>query len=96
MSKSMKPQKTSRGFMGKKPRELDELEQALRRIAQELKVLLPEDVGYTLFLYTVGVGGHVSYMSTAPRAQMLRMLLDFCDRSIDGEIPERRVSLDDA
>ncbi len=51
-----------------------QMEEKLRELGRALKGMLPRDVGFTLFLFQYGDKGHMTYMSTATRAEMISSL----------------------
>jgi hypothetical protein len=46
-------------------------EEAMRKIAEALKGIVPDGMVYTLFVFDAGASGHVSYISTGERKGML-------------------------
>jgi hypothetical protein len=60
----------------KHPREAA-LHEKLLVIARKLKEAMPPGVGFTLFMFEFGKGGFTSYLSTAERADMIRLVKEW-------------------
>lgn len=58
----------------------EKLETTLREWGRKMKAVLPEGVGYTLFLYDYGAKGNMFYLSTAQREDMLKSLEEFIEK----------------
>jgi hypothetical protein len=54
-----------------------EAEKSLREIGGLIKGQLPPNMGFTLFLFDYGEKGSTFYMSSANRADMLKLLWEF-------------------
>lgn len=54
-----------------------ELESQARELALTIKAGLPPGVGFTVFLFDVGDGGGIAYMSSARRDDMIATLKEF-------------------
>lgn len=60
----------------KHPRE-QKVHESMLRIAKKLKEACPPGLGFTLFLFEFGDGGFTSYLSTAERADMIRLIKEW-------------------
>jgi len=55
-------------------RPLGELEEVARDIGHTIGGALPEGVGFALMIFDFGPGGHMTYLSNAGRAEMVKAL----------------------
>lgn len=58
----------------------ERIKKPLLEIGQLLKSRLPENIGFTLFLYDYGEGGSTFYISSADREDTIKLLKEFIDR----------------
>jgi len=61
-------------------RELKELEDDCRAIGRTIQGGLPETVGFVLFLFDFGEGGHMTWISNANRDDMMLALREFMSK----------------
>lgn len=62
-----------------------ELEVKAREMAAALKKMLPDGVGFTLFLHGYGADDRLSYLSTAHREDMIRTIGAWVVAQLDEE-----------
>lgn len=55
----------------------EKAEAALKKIADHLRIVTPEGMGFTLMFYTFGEGGSMFYASNAKREDMIRAMQEF-------------------
>lgn len=61
----------------------ERLESLLKRIATSFSKQLPEDIGFTLFLFTYGEDGNLFYISSAQREDMINVVKEWLDKQND-------------
>lgn len=57
-----------------------ELIAKLNQLARDLRVKLPPGVGFTLFLFDYGQDGHLAYISTAEREDMVKVVREWLEK----------------
>lgn len=60
-------------------------EQRCAKIARRIEPLLPEGTGFALLLFDFGKKGNFSYVSSAQRADMIKMLLEAAEK-LSGDL----------
>lgn len=70
---------------------LDQLEEQARQVASSIGGSLPAGVGFTLLLYSFGEGGHLTYISNANRADMVKAMRELLAKWEPPQPPRRRV-----
>lgn len=60
---------------------LAELEKKAREIGRIIKGQMPEGVGFTLLVFTLGEGGWMTYMSSAERTTMIEAMKEFIEKA---------------
>lgn len=63
------------------------LELEARELAVELRHQLPENLGFTLFVFDYGEKGNLTYVSTANRNDMLRTIGVWLMSELEKDIP---------
>ena len=61
----------------------DHIQKRLRLLGDQIHKGLPKGWGFTLFLFTLGEGGSMFYLSSAERESMLEALHEFIARQIE-------------
>jgi len=49
----------------------------MRELAGAITALLPKGIGFTLFLFDFGAGGHMSYLSNARADDVVKLIREF-------------------
>jgi len=57
------------------------LEKQTREIAAEVKSMLPPGKGFILFAFDFGEGGNMAYASNAQRADVMKALVEWKEKS---------------
>lgn len=71
------------------PADLAELEALARSIGRTLKVAMPEGVGFALLVFDYGEGGHLTYVSSARREDMVKAVKEWLEL-VEAEPPGAR------
>jgi len=58
-----------------------EMEQMLGRLGTIIGNALPDNWGFTLMLFNYGPGGNMFYISSADRADIMKVMQEFIDRN---------------
>lgn len=63
----------------------EELEAVCRGYSEAFKAVVPEGIGFAVFLFDFGEKGNLAYFSSADRADMVKVLVDWIHRQHSGE-----------
>lgn len=61
-----------------------QLEETCRGYADAFRDVVPDGVGFTIFLFDFGTGGNTAYVSSADRADMVRLIEEWLRRQKGG------------
>ncbi len=76
---------------GESDHRLADLEAQAASIGRVIKEQLPPGVGMTLFIFTLGEGGWMTFVSSAERADVVESLREFISRAEGREHQDERV-----
>ena len=63
-----------------KPPRIRELEEHCRHIGHAIGSTLPQGIGFALMVFDIGPGGFLTWMSSANRQDMVKLLREQADR----------------
>ena len=59
----------------------EQVEFALREVAEFIKPKLPDGMGFTLLMFDFGSGGNMFYISDGQREDVLKSMQEFIDKN---------------
>ncbi len=60
--------------------------EVLAKIGHDLRHLQPAGLGFALLVFDLGEGGNLAYVSNARREDMVRAMLEFCQKALGGDL----------
>jgi len=57
-----------------------EIAEEMRELAMYINRILPTTHGFALFVFDMGEGGHINYISNSNREDMVKTLMEFLEK----------------